>query len=340
MKVKNILNCLWALCIAIALSGCTKETQHTEIISEAIQSIQMNMASYSMMFSIKKGDILKSVGIIWSTQNYPTLENNEGAISQSSDLFHTNSMHHQLRDLKFGQTYYVRGFIVTSSGLLYSRGVQFTTNNKESEKYGEIETLHCDSLTYSRVMSFGTHETVHNKIFIPYSGGNGGTYAGAFIRSTNTMMQFTFSSGQFEEGDGVFEAVVYGLSSLLSTDTAANFSVVIGGQHCEFSIPLDSLKNIGISCGSRRMTGSLNVGVPATDVYVTLTAVSSGGYHKGYVIPTIGGSGLTAVLQPGWLPPGHTELIFKIEGTPTGIGNAFFSLDFAGSRCWFQLPIN
>jgi uncharacterized protein (TIGR02145 family) len=73
---------------------------------------------------------------------------------------------------------------------------------------------------------------------VPYTGGNGGSFAAQTISSTGvTGLTATLTSGILANGSG---SLSFAISGTPSTSGTASFAVTIGGQSCSFTVPVQS----------------------------------------------------------------------------------------------------
>jgi glycosidase len=63
-------------------------------------------------------------------------------------------------------------------------------------------------------------------------------------------------------------------------------------------------------------------------------------YSGGTRIASSGVAGLNATLQGDTLAVGAGNFIYKVNGTPSAIGNASFEISFGGASCTITLPVN
>lgn len=92
-------------------------------------------------------------------------------------------------------------------------------------------------------------------------------------------------------------------------------------------------------------SGATNIGVleatsPASGVSVTVPYNGgNGGIYSEVIVPSIGVTGLNAVLPSGTLNNGSGTLTFNITGTPSAPGTATFNIDLGGENCGFNLTV-
>jgi len=94
----------------------------------------------------------------------------------------------------------------------------------------------------------------------------------------------------------------------------------------------------GLTCASTTQTGNVIAGQLITGsptLTVPYTGGNGGAYAAGSAVTASGGTvtGLTLTLQAGNLANGAGSLIYTIAGTPSGVGNAIFTLSFGGQVC-------
>jgi hypothetical protein len=95
-----------------------------------------------------------------------------------------------------------------------------------------IQTLNCDSISYSSTFTKGTLAT-NVSATLPYKGANGGTFSAISIASTGvTGLTASATAGTLANGNGKLTLKINGTPSSNGT---ANFSINLGGKTCTFS---------------------------------------------------------------------------------------------------------
>jgi uncharacterized protein (TIGR02145 family) len=98
---------------------------------------------------------------------------------------------------------------------------------------GTIITLNCVGATTTGTLTSGTTASGVSTS-VPYTGGNGGTYAAQTIASTEvTGLTASIAAGSLATGAG---ALVYTISGTPSASGTASFAINIGGQTCTLNI--------------------------------------------------------------------------------------------------------
>ena len=98
---------------------------------------------------------------------------------------------------------------------------------------GSISTLNCGSSSQTNTLTSGTAAN-NVSISVPYTGGNGGSYAAQSISSTGVVgLTATVSVGNFTNSSG---SVVYIITGTPSTSGTASFAITVGGQSCSITI--------------------------------------------------------------------------------------------------------
>ena len=98
---------------------------------------------------------------------------------------------------------------------------------------GSISTLICGSSSQTNTLTSGTAAN-NVSISVPYTGGNGGSYAAQSISSTGVVgLTATVSVGNFTNSSG---SVVYIITGTPSTSGTASFAITVGGQSCSITI--------------------------------------------------------------------------------------------------------
>jgi uncharacterized protein (TIGR02145 family) len=93
-------------------------------------------------------------------------------------------------------------------------------------------------------------------------------------------------------------------------------------------------------CSAATHVGVLEATSPASGVSVTVPYNGgNGGVYSGVIVPSIGATGVDAVLSSGTLNNGSGTLTFIITGTPSAAGTATFNIDLGGENCGFNLTV-
>ena len=96
-----------------------------------------------------------------------------------------------------------------------------------------VGTLNCDSTSVTGTLTSGTAASGASAS-VPYTGGNGGSYATQSISSTGvTGITATLTSGILANGSGLLS---FSISGTPSTSGTASFALTIGGQSCSFTV--------------------------------------------------------------------------------------------------------
>ena len=123
----------------------------------------------------------------------------------------------------------------------YSSGASINDGNRANgysvrcikDFVGSISTLNCGSSSQTNTLTSGTAAN-NVSISVPYTGGNGGSYAAQSISSTGVVgLTATVSVGNFTNSSG---SVVYIITGTPSTSGTASFAITVGGQSCSITI--------------------------------------------------------------------------------------------------------
>ena len=168
---------------------------------------------------------------------------------------------------------------------------------------------------------------------IPYTGGNGGTYAMQSVSSTGvTGLTATLLAGVLGNGGGNLPYAITGTPVSYGT---ASFALSIGGQTCTLSLTVGQAA-VGVisslNCGAG-ITGFLTLYQVASVVRVIPYTGGNCGPHPGQTVTSTGITGLTATLPAGNFASGDGSLTYTITGTPASLGTASFALDIGGQTC-------
>ncbi len=120
-------------------------------------------------------------------------------------------------------------------GYVFWDGSEWRALNGTSTAEGTVTALDCLSASLDP-SSYTANVQYNGALSIPYSGGNGGYYAGQTITSTGvTGLTAKLDPGSFANGNGILKYYVSGTPSA-STPTLANFAINIGGKNCTASV--------------------------------------------------------------------------------------------------------
>ena len=202
-----------------------------------------------------------------------------------------------------------------------------------------VNTLDCAGSTTSGALTQGQ---VSNGVvaYLPYTGGNGGTYFSQAISSTGVSgLTASISSGTLGQGPGTLNYTITGTPSSSGT---ANFAISFGGQSCILSIPVGSNSAVvtALDCAGGVTTGSVTSGLPASGVSRTVPYTGgNGSSYSAQSVSSTGVTGLTANLSAGTLATGNGTLTYTITGTPSSSGTANFAISFGGQSCSFSISV-
>jgi hypothetical protein len=116
-----------------------------------------------------------------------------------------------------------------TTGYLYWNGTEWRTLGGESVAAGAVGAITCNGVTL--VPGTYTSGTPYTGILnVPYTGGNGGTYAAQTIGPVNGLTA-TLPAGNFATGAGVLTYTVTGTPTVTSP-TATTFPISIGSRSC------------------------------------------------------------------------------------------------------------
>ncbi|MFN5402542.1 MAG: hypothetical protein ACK5AS_10525 [Bacteroidota bacterium] len=133
--------------------------------------------------------------------------------------------------------------------LTLCNGTLTWTSNGLCPGNGSITVLNCAAAVYNGNLFAGTPASGVSCV-VPYTGGNGASYAGQTVASTGvTGLTATLTAGSFSSGSGT---VTYTISGTPSGSGTASFALNLGGQSCTLT---------------RTVTASLNSLYPAGSVF-------------------------------------------------------------------------
>jgi uncharacterized protein (TIGR02145 family) len=154
-----------------------------------------------------------------------------------------------------------------------------------------------------------------------------------------TGLTASLSGGTFANGAGLLEYTITGTPWSSGT---ANFSLSLGGQSCVLMVPVQAASGfiLSLNCGFFVLSGGLLPGVSASGKMITVPySGGNGGTYVGQVVNSSGVSGLTASVAGGTFMNGNGELVYYLNGTPSGSGLASFSLNIGGQNCVVGVPV-
>jgi uncharacterized protein (TIGR02145 family) len=103
---------------------------------------------------------------------------------------------------------------------------------------GTVASLNCNGFTQSGNLYSGQAAS-NVSISVPYTGGNGGYYAGQTVSSTGvTGLTATLTSGTLANGSGTLSYTITGTPSGVGN---ATFALSVGGQSCNLVVPITAL---------------------------------------------------------------------------------------------------
>ncbi|MFZ4543026.1 MAG: beta strand repeat-containing protein [Saprospiraceae bacterium] len=198
---------------------------------------------------------------------------------------------------------------------------------------GNIGSLTCSAVTTSGSPVQGT--LVSNvTASIPYTGGNGGPYAGQSFSSIGVSgLSAYLAAGTFANGSG---NLVFTISGNPATSGTAIFVITVGGQTCSFAINVLTLVGSisSLNCGAATSSGTQIQGALqlASNIIIPFTGGNAGPYAAQSVAST-GLTGLTANLSSGTFANGNGDLTYTISGNPATAGTAIFAITIGGQSC-------
>ena len=226
----------------------------------------------------------------------------------------------------------------TASFALSIGGKICTLTRTVAQPAGTITSLTCSTATNNGVLISGLVASGVSS-GVPYTGGNGGTFALQSVASTGvTGLTATRSAATLVSGSGSF---TYNIAGTPTSSGTANFAISFGGQSCTLSrtvIPQGTIT--ALTCSSATNAGTLFASQPASSVSfsVPYSGGNGGGYQARSVTST-GVTGLTASLAAGVFASGSGNLTFTISGTPSTFGTASFALNIGGQSCTVAVPV-
>ena len=145
----------------------------------------------------------------------------------------------------------------TAAFALSIGGQSCTLNLSVAQPAAMVTTLDCAGATSTGTLTAGVAASGVSSS-VPYTGGNGGTFALQTVSSTGvTGLTATRSAGSLVSGSG---SVVYTITGTPSAGGTANFVINLGGQSCTLSrtvaIPIGTIT--ALNCASATASGCLD----------------------------------------------------------------------------------
>ena len=197
---------------------------------------------------------------------------------------------------------------------------------------GSITTLNCAGATTTGTLTSGTAASGVSSS-VPYTGGNGGSYAAQTVTSTGvTGLTATLAAGNFATGAG---SLTYTITGTPASSGTASFALSIGGQSCTLNVTVAAAGSIAtLNCVGATTTGTLISGTAASGVSSSVPYTGgNGGSYAAQTVTSTGVTGLTATLAAGNFATGAGSLTYTITGTPSGAGTASFAINIGGQSC-------
>ena len=155
----------------------------------------------------------------------------QGGVYWSSSISGTSSLHLEFGTLNVGLT-------VT---ITRSDGNSIRCIKDASAIPATVDALNCGSTSFIGTLTSGTAASGVSAS-VPYTGGNGGSYATQTISSTGvTGLTATITSGILANGSGSLSLAISGIPG---TSGTASFALNIGGQTCSINISVANLTSL------------------------------------------------------------------------------------------------
>ena len=203
---------------------------------------------------------------------------------------------------------------------------------------GSITTLNCAGATTTGTLTSGTAASGVSSS-VPYTGGNGGSYAAQTVTSTTvTGLTATLAAGNFATGAG---SLTYTITGTPASSGTASFALSIGGQPCTLNVTVAAAGSIAtLNCVGATTTGTLTSGTAASGVSSSVPYTGgNGGSYAAQTVTSTGVTGLTANLAAGSFATGAGNLTYTITGTPASSGTASFALSIGGQSCTLNVTV-
>ena len=198
---------------------------------------------------------------------------------------------------------------------------------------GSIATLDCVGATTTGTLTSGTAASGVSSS-VPYTGGNGGSYAAQTVTSTGvTGLTATLAAGNFATGTG---NLTYTITGTPASSGTASFALSIGGKSCTLNVTVAAAAGsiATLDCPGATNNGTLTSGTTASGVSSVISYTGgNGGSYAAQTVTSTGVTGLTATLAAGNFTSGTGSLTYTITGTPSASGTAFFAINIGGQSC-------
>ncbi|MFV0305359.1 MAG: hypothetical protein ACK5IC_07770 [Moheibacter sp.] len=231
-----------------------------------------------------------------------------------------------------GLLIYNKGNIL-SAGYYFWNGTEWRTIDNSTAITPSITSLLCGAASLSPA-SYTINEAYVGNLTVPYTGGNGGSYATGATVTVNGL-NITLRSGKLEYGSGELIFSVEGTSTI-SSPTAT--TVALEGSNGNNLIPfLTSALACDATFGDQ---SGAEVKVSATLGPLYTTTDPSAGYHR-YVTTPDGKFSVRVVINQGGTYGGADAQIRSNDGTPTIMWNghvAFVSGTFVYGNNGMTFP--
>ena len=203
---------------------------------------------------------------------------------------------------------------------------------------GSIATLNCAGATTTGTLISGTAASGVSSS-VPYTGGNGGSYAAQTVTSTGvTGLTANLAAGSFATGAG---NLTYTITGTPASSGTASFALSIGGRSCTLNVTVAAAGSIAtLNCAGATTTGTLISGTAASGVSSSVPYTGgNGGSYAAQSVTSTGVTGLTAKLAAGSFATGAGSLTYTITGTPSAGGTASFAINIGGQSCTLNVTV-
>ena len=237
------------------------------------------------------------------------------------------------------------GLIVYCTDCIPQTGPHYY-NGADFVHFAGYDLIRLSNLDCSSAVSTGTlyafYPAVDTNFELPYTAAQGGVFREFTIQSTGVLgLEATVFSRSLGSTGNLF----VNISGTPTSVGTATFPLSFGGQACTLEqevliAPVVASLNCAGATDATRVrlwngyNRTLDVDIPYT-----------GGNGEAYPLagrdsfPSRGVTGLTATILPGTLANGAGNIRIRITGTPSGVGQAYFDLDFGTQTCTYQRAV-
>jgi len=200
---------------------------------------------------------------------------------------------------------------------------------------GTVDSFYCEQAEVSGYLMYETETSM--TIRIPYTGGNGGSYAAQKDISLYTEGIYAeLAAGNFSKGSGSLPVKVYGTPV---PSVTPGLRIQTGGKTCLVNLSLKQAGVEQINCEAARVNGTLVAGKPARGITVDIPYKGgNGGVYHGHIQNGKGVEGVIFSIGEGRYA-GDGILRYTVSGTPERQGVVEFRAIHNGGTCRMSVNV-